>query len=72
MKKIIQLLSCVILLGLFTSCESTQQILKQIEPYATGAGGGLSTTDSASALKQALDVGAQNSSSKLSAVDGFF
>lgn len=72
MKKIIQLLSCVILLGLFTSCESTQQILKQIEPYATGASGGLSTTEIASALKQALEVGAQNSSGKLSAVDGFF
>jgi hypothetical protein len=32
----------------------------------------LSTTEIASALKQALEVGAQNSSSKLSAVDGFF
>jgi hypothetical protein len=59
MKKIIQLLSCVTLLALFTSCESTQQILKQIEPYATGAGGGLTTSEIASGLKQALEVGAQ-------------
>lgn len=72
MKKIIQLLSCAILLTFFTSCEHTQQIVKALEPYATGVNGGLSTTEIASALKQALEVGAQNSSSKLSAVDGFF
>jgi hypothetical protein len=46
--------------------------MKALEPYATGAAGGLSTTEIASALKQALEVGAQNSSGKLSAVDGFF
>jgi len=35
-------------------------------------GGGLSTDDIAAGLKEALSVGAQNSASKLSAVDGFF
>jgi hypothetical protein len=71
MKKIIQLLSCVILL---TGCESTHQILKTLEPYAAGVGGngGLTTSEIASGLKQALEVGAQNSSNKLSALDGFF
>jgi hypothetical protein len=69
MKKIIQLLSCVLLL---TGCESTQQILKTIEPYATGANGQLTSAEIASGLKQALEVGAQNSSNQLSALDGFF
>ena len=63
MKKIIQLLSCVLLLS---GCESTQQILKTIEQnYPTAAGGQLSTADIASGLKQALEVGAQNSSNQL-------
>jgi hypothetical protein len=66
MKKIIQLLSCVIL---FTGCESTQQILKTLQQDPNGQ---LSTTEIASGLKEALTVGAQNSSSQLSAVDGFF
>lgn len=35
-------------------------------------GGGLSNEDIVAGLKEALSVGAQNSSSKLSAVDGFF
>jgi hypothetical protein len=69
MKKIIQLLSCVIL---FSSCEHTQQIVKALEPYANAANGGLTTSEIASGLKQALEVGAQNSSSQLSALDGFF
>lgn len=69
MKKIIQLLSCVIL---FSGCEHTQHIMKALEPYATGANGQLTTSEIASGLKQALEVGAQNSSNKLSALDGFF
>ena len=36
------------------------------------SGGGLSNEDIVSGLKEALSVGAQNSSSRLSAVDGFF
>jgi hypothetical protein len=38
----------------------------------TGTGTGLSTDDIVAGLKDALSVGAQNSASKLSAVDGFF
>ncbi|OQP43060.1 hypothetical protein A4H97_13020 [Niastella yeongjuensis] len=77
MKRIIQLLSCVLLLSVFTGCESTQQIIKTIEqnyPAAagTGTGTGLSTADIVAGLKQALEVGAQNSGNQLSALDGFF
>jgi hypothetical protein len=67
MKKIIQLLSCVILL---TGCESTQQILKTLGE--TAANGQLTSPEIAAGLKQALEVGAQNSSNQLSALDGFF
>ncbi len=66
MKRIIQLLSCVILLSALSGCESTQQIIKTIEqnyPAAT-EGGQLSTTDIVAGLKQALEVGAQNSGSQ--------
>jgi hypothetical protein len=71
MKKIIQLLSCVLL---FTGCESTQQILTSIQQNipASAGYGQLSTADIASGLKQALQIGAQNSASQLSALDGFF
>jgi hypothetical protein len=66
MKKIIQLLSCVLLL---TGCESTQQILKTLGQDPNGQ---LTSTEIASGLKQALEVGAQNSANQLSALDGFF
>jgi hypothetical protein len=70
MKKIIQLLSCVLLL---TGCESTQQILNTIQQNVPAAGNGqLSTADIASGLKEALQIGAQNSAGQLSALDGFF
>jgi hypothetical protein len=74
MKRIIQLVSCVLLLSALSGCESTQQIIKTIEQnYPAAAGGGqLSTADIAAGLKQALEVGAQNSSNQLSALDGFF
>jgi hypothetical protein len=74
MKRIIQLLSCIVLLSTFSACESTQQIIKTIEQnYPAAAGSGqLSTADIVAGLKQALEVGAQNSGSQLSALDGFF
>lgn len=67
MKKIIQLVSCVLLL---TSCEHTHQILKTVSDQMQN--GQLTSTEIAAGLKQALEVGAQNSSNKLSALDGFF
>src|SRR6266540_4919358 len=66
MKKIIQLLSCVLLL---TGCESTQQILKTLGQDPNGQ---LTSVEIASGLKQALEVGAQNPANQLSALDGFF
>jgi hypothetical protein len=57
------------LLGtLFLSgCETTQQILKNI-----GTDTPLSNTEIVAGLKEALEVGARNSSNQLSALDGFF
>jgi hypothetical protein len=59
------------LLGtLFLSgCESTQQILKNIGMPESG---GLSNADIVAGLKEALEVGAKNSSTQLSSLDGFF
>lgn len=63
MKKL--LLSLAIVLS--CSCETVQQVLESVP-----VNGGLSTTQIAAGLKEALSIGAQNGSSKLSAVDGFF
>lgn len=52
----------------FSSCDVAQQVLNQ----STSTGTGLSTADIVAGLKEALTVGTQNSSNKLSAVDGFF
>jgi hypothetical protein len=60
---------CIILAGTLclSGCETTQQILKTI-----GTDAPLSNTEIVSGLKEALEVGARNSSSQLSALDGFF
>lgn len=77
MKKYVYVLPLCLLL--FTGCESTQQILKDLGQTGTGTGtgtgsttGGLSTNDIIAGLKEALAVGAERSSTKLSAMDGFF
>lgn len=62
-----KLFFATILLFAFYSCDVAQQVLNQ-----AGTPGGLSTTEIASGLKEALIVGTQNSSNQLSAVDGFF
>lgn len=60
MKKLIALSSFFVLF----SCETAQQILNSLnEP---------TVTEVAAGLKEALTVGSQNSSTQLSAVDGFF
>lgn len=53
----------------FSGCESTQQILKDI---SQNTGSGLTNAEIVSGLKEALEVGARNSSNQLSAIDGFF
>lgn len=65
MKKIILVTLTVFVLG--SGCESTQQILRGL-PTGTGA----NTTQIAAGLKEALSVGATNSTGRLSAVNGFF
>jgi hypothetical protein len=70
MKHIIKLLLAGVLFFLCSGCETAQQVLGSIN---TGSGSGtLSTNEIASGLKEALTIGTQNSSSKLSSVDGFF
>lgn len=64
MKYIFAALLC---LTITSSCDTAQQILNNLPQD-----GGLSTADIAAGLKQALTVGTQNGTSKLSAVDGFF
>ncbi len=62
MKKI---LVCLSFIGA-TSCETVQQVLETY-PY-----GSLSEQEIANGLKQALTIGTRNSTSTLSAVDGYF
>lgn len=68
MKRI--LLPLLLLVSTFTF---SQGILKKASGLLNKAkGGSLSTEEIVAGLKEALSVGANNSSSKLSAVDGFF
>ena len=65
MKKIFSALSLICLLS---SCEVAQQVLNQ-----SGASTGpLSSEEIASGLKEALTIGTQNGTNKLSMADGFF
>lgn len=57
----------IVLLG--TGCESTQHILNGLP---TAGAGTASTQQIAAGLKEALTVGAQNSTDRLSSVNGFF
>lgn len=63
------LCSTFIAVFFLAGCESTQQILKSIGQDPNGQ---LTNAEIVSGLKEALSVGARNSSSQLSAVDGFF
>lgn len=58
-----KLLLAASLVFTFTACTTSRQILSQ---------DGLTTQDIASGLKEALTIGAQNSSSRLSMENGFF
>src|SRR5215831_8553642 len=64
MKKIIYAVCFLVLLN---SCDVAQQVINQQNTSAN-----LTPNEIADGLKQALTIGAQNSSDKLSAVDGFF
>ncbi|QEC67245.1 DUF4197 domain-containing protein [Panacibacter ginsenosidivorans] len=63
-----KLLCAFLIFPFFSSCDVAQQVLND----STSTTGALSTTDIVAGLKEALTVGTQNSSNKLSAVDGFF
>ena len=65
-------LSCLLLLLPLAGCETTQQILNNL-PATTGTGNGqLNTAQIVAGLKEALTVGTQNGTNKVSAVNGFF
>jgi hypothetical protein len=65
-----KLLYAFLLFPFFSSCDVAQQVLN--DSTSTTTSGTLSTADIVAGLKEALTVGTQNSTSKLSAVDGFF
>ena len=65
MKKLVILCTLFIF---FSGCETAQQVLSSLPGNATG----LSSEQIAAGLKEALTIGTQNSTSQLSAVDGFF
>jgi len=54
-----------------TGCETSQQILKNL-PANFPANGQLSSAQIAAGLKEALTIGTQNSTNRLSAANGFF
>lgn len=58
-----------LLLPFLSGCDVAQQVLNDSTSSTNGA---LTTADIVAGLKEALTVGTQNSSNKLSAVDGFF
>ena len=62
----------LIALTTLTSCDTAQQVLSSIGTQTAGGYGGLSNADITAGLKEALIVGTNNSSNKLSATDGFF
>ena len=63
MKKVFLCLAIV----LSCSCETVQQVLENVP-----MNGGLSTTQIAAGLKEALSIGTQNGSNQLSSLNGFF
>lgn len=66
------ILLAIMVFSTLTGCDTARQVLEGVNStYGTGAAG-LSTTEIISGLKQALTIGTQNSTSQLSALDGFF
>src|SRR5258706_14218927 len=63
-----KLLYALLLFPFFSSCDVAQQVINE----STSTNGALTNADIVAGLKEALTVGTQNSSNKLSAVDGFF
>lgn len=68
MKTQMKLLVCIAFIFVLSSCETAQQVLSTMGSTT----GSPSTFEITAGLKEALSVGANNSSSKLSSLDGFF
>ncbi|MEX6688289.1 DUF4197 domain-containing protein [Danxiaibacter flavus] len=58
----------LLVLFAFSGCDTVQQVINASQTTSPG----LSNQDIINGLKQALTIGTQNTTSKLSAVDGFF
>jgi hypothetical protein len=71
MKKFLLLTTLALSTITFTGCDTARQVLEGVNTVYGGAGG-LSNYEIVSGLKQALTLGVDNSSQKLSVVDGFF
>jgi hypothetical protein len=71
MKKIIISASFAMLIA-FSGCDTAQQVLNSLPNSTTTNNGSLSTEQIVEGLKEALTVGTQNGTNRLSAVDGFF
>ena len=70
MKKI---LLSAILITAFTACDTAQQIINQAATvYQQSGAVGLSSEEIANGLKEALTIGTQNGTGRLSSIDGFF
>jgi hypothetical protein len=67
MKKYLLIL---LLSPLFSSCDTARQVLDGIG--GIGGAGGLSTAEISSGLKEALTIGTNNGTNRLSALNGFF
>lgn len=63
------LICCALLLSCSTGCDTAQQIMQNLPAASSGT---VSTSQIAAGLKEALTIGTQNSTSRLSAVNGFF
>lgn len=68
--KLRYLAGTLFMLLLFTGCETTQQILNSLPPTTTT--GSANTMQIAAGLREALTIGTQNSTNRLSATNGFF
>jgi Protein of unknown function (DUF4197) len=68
-----KILLSAILITCFTACDTAQQLINQAATaYQQGGAVGLSSEEIANGLKEALTVGTQNGTGRLSSIDGFF
>jgi len=65
------MMMCTVLV-VMTGCDTAKQILTTVVDVANSSAPGISSTEIAAALKQALTIGTQNGNSLLAKSDGYF